>query len=249
MSKDKDLTILPVEEPTGLSKLEPKWDDLDERLPKPPFVCVLNAGVASGKTTTIVNMLYNPNFYRGLFDSIIIMSPTIENDLTWHTALNDDTVTVITGDKLDQTDDIIKAIFNVKTKEVQEAEERGEIPKQTLLILDDMLGMLGKKFDNMITRHRHPRISVLVTTQDFRSMPPKVRSNASHYMIYRTQNQKELAKIIEEFANNYGTQKFQECYDMCTREKHSFMCLHQRDKKIYKKFDELIYDANSKPQA
>lgn len=240
----KDLTILPVELPEGLDELEPKWKNLDPRLPKPPFVMVFNAGVANGKTTTIMNLLYNPSFYRELFDSIIVMSPTIENDLTWHTALQDDTVSVVTGDKLDQTDDIIDAIFKLKTREVQEAEQNGETPKQTLLILDDMLGMLGKKFDNMITRHRHPRISIMVTTQEFRALPPKVRTNASHYLIFRTQNQKELAKIVEEFANNYGIEKFLECYEKCTQERYSFMTLHQRTKQIYKKFDQLVYDAH-----
>jgi hypothetical protein len=245
---EKDLSVLPVKDPDNIKMYDEKWDNLDPRLPKPPFVFVFNAGVASGKTTTMMNLIYNPNFYRGLFDSIVIISPTIENDLTWKTALEDETVTVITGDQLEKADDIVDAIFQVKVKEMAEIEQEGLIPKQTLLILDDCLGLLGKKFARMITRHRHPRISVMVSTQDFRSIPIQCRQNASHYLIYRTQNHKELGKLVEEFGSIYGVQNFEDCFRECTKEKYHFMFLHQRDRKIYKDFDTLLYDGNEKTQ-
>lgn len=243
--KEKDLTIYPVK----LENLEdPKWNQLDERLPKPPFLIVLQGPCASGKSVTLVNMLYNDNYYRDLFDHVVIISPTIENDLTWKIALEDESVTIITGDDLEDVDSVVDAIFQVQLKKVQLAESTHTQIPHLLMIIDDCLGMLGKKFARLCTKHRHPRISILVTTQDFRSIPLQCRSNASHYMIYRTHNKRELGKMIEEFGGQYGTDNFMKLYNQATDERYSFLVLHNRTVKAYKRFDQLLYDRHSEKQ-
>lgn len=234
----KDLTIYPVK----VEELEdPKWDTLDHRLPKPPFLLVLNAPCAGGKTTTIVNMLYNDNYYRDMFDSVVIFSPTIENDLTWQIAREDDKNTIITGEQLEQIDDLVETIYNIQLEKVKKAEEEHRTIPHLLMIIDDCLGLLGKKFARMCTRHRHPRVSVMVSTQDFRSLPVQCRQNASHYMIYRTHNKKELGKMLDEFAGMYGTDNFMRLYDAATDERFSFLVLHNRTVEAYKKFDTFLW--------
>lgn len=237
--KQKDLTILPVR----MDEVhDERWDDLDERLPKPPFIIVINAPVASGKTTSIVNMLYNDNYYRDKFDSVVIFSTSIENDLTWKVAIEDDKNTIITGDKLKGIDDIVETIFKIQKEKVTAAERDKTVIPHLLMIFDDCLGMLGNKFGNACSRHRHPRISMMVASQDFRSIPLLTRQNASHYMIYRTHNDKEVGKMAEEFGGQYGTKRFLELYQQATAERYSFLTLHKRTVKAYKRFEELLYD-------
>ena len=60
--------------------------EIDGRLPKPPFVMLLNMKVASGKTITISNFLLKSTMYgydekgNHCFDQIYIFSPTLKND-------------------------------------------------------------------------------------------------------------------------------------------------------------------------
>lgn len=236
-----EIEILPIIEKDD--PLPDQWKDLHPVLPKPPFVLVLNAGVASGKSTTLVNMLYRPEIYRGKFDSVIVISPTIYNDPAWREVRDsDESLTIFSGDDVQQTDDILRAIYSMRVQQVNESEREGKKKEQTLIVLDDCLGYFGKGFDQIVSRHRHPGISFIVTTQDFRSIPKICRNNASHYAIFRTQNDKELGKIVEEFASNYGTKNFMDCYRECTADRYSFMLLHQRTRKIYKSLGKLVYE-------
>lgn len=235
----KDLTILPIKQHV---LEDPKWDSIDHRLPKPPFVLVSQGPAASGKSWSMINMLYNANYYRGMFDSIVIMSPTIENDLSWAMALQDERNTIITGEQLDDLDNLIQKIYDIQLGKVTKALDEGRPPPHMLMIIDDCLGLLGKKFGRICTRHRHPRISIIVSTQDFRAMPLQTRQNASHYMIFKTHNEKELAKIAEEFGGMYGSKRILELYHQATDEPFSFLTLHNRTVKAYKKFDQLLYE-------
>lgn len=239
MSKSEhDLKIYPVK----VSQLEdPKWDNLHENLPKPPFLIVLNAPCAGGKSTTMMNMLYNDGYYRDMFDSVVIFSPTIENDLTWEIAVQDDKNTIITGDKLEKLDELCESIYNIQLEKVKMAESNGTTIPHLLMIIDDCLGLLGKRFARMCTRHRHPRVSILVSTQDFRSIPLQTRQNASHYMIYETHSKKELGKMVEEFGGQFGADRLMDLYRQATEERYSFLVLDKRKVKAYKRFDTPLW--------
>jgi hypothetical protein len=237
-TNQKNLTVLPVIMPDD--DMDEKWNALDPRLPKPPFLMVFNAPVASGKTTLLMNLIYNDNYYKDLFDSIVIISPTIENDSTWRTALDDDRIMIVSGDRLDQADDIIEEIYKNQMEKVIISKKEKKTKPHILIILDDMLGLIGKQFDLLCTRHRHPAISILIATQDFRSLKNKCRQNASQYVIFRTNNKKELAKMEEEFSSNFPD--FLTLYNEATQEKHSFLTIHQRTVKAYKRFEELLWE-------
>lgn len=232
----KDLKILPVKTD---EMPDARWDVLDPRLPRPPFLMVLNAPVASGKSTAIINFLYNDNYYRDLFDSIIVVSPTIANDISWKVALTDDRVKIVTGDRIDQADDIIRELYERQLELVKKANEDGTVRPHILLILDDCIGLLGKEFENLCTRHRHPCISMMVSTQNFRSLGIKCRQNASQHVIFRTNNLKELAKMNDEFSSNFPG--FMKIYDEATRDPYSFLVINQRTVSAYKRFEEKLW--------
>lgn len=52
----------------------------DTLIPRHPFTMQINASKAGGKTTTILNMLINPNMYKKKFHRIIWISPTATLD-------------------------------------------------------------------------------------------------------------------------------------------------------------------------
>ena len=202
-----------------------------------PFLMVIQASVRSGKTNLIVNLLYNKAFnYKKLFEEIIFISPTIENDETGTIIMKDDDIIKIT-DRLDQLDLILESIVEIQKDKLKD--ER----THTLIIMDDCLGLIrtlgGSYFATLCSKFRHWKVSLWVTTQNFRSLPPTCRYNSSSYIIFRTNNSKELSKMEEEFQSNFP---FHELYERATRERFSFLYLNMEALTAYRSFEEKIFD-------
>lgn len=70
------LQIKQIPLPSGADHPNPPND----ALPKHEFSMGFIAQKGAGKTTTLMNILH---FYKGYFHSIIIFSPTIDNDEKW----------------------------------------------------------------------------------------------------------------------------------------------------------------------
>ena len=231
---DNKLQILPVKKiEKGSNK---KLEGIPDPLLKPQFLLIIVGPVRSGKGNLLVNLLENTNFgYRQFYDDTLYISPTIENDITGTAIKKDEKIQKI-SDNLEDVDLILSSIVDIKNK------QQGDEKTNTLIVLDDMLGMLKQKsyFSNLCTRYRHPRISLIVTTQSFRSLPAVCRVNASGYIIFKTHNKKEYMKMEEELEGNFP--QFSELYKEATEEKYNFLFLNMEKKKAYKNFDTLLWE-------
>ena len=227
-----DLEILPV-------KSLPEYDveklkKLHINLPKPPFLGILQGSVRSGKSNLVMNLIYNKHFYRGIFDRIFYISPTVNNDLTLQFLKNDEDVDKIT-DNLDDIDDIVKEIVNHK-KEDEELKE-----EQWLFVLDDMIGLIKNKgyISSYATKFRHDKNSLIFLSQNFRSIPPIIRVNAGWYCIWKTTNHKEYSKIEDEFSSLFPN--FIQLYNESTDKPYNFLFLDLKKIKAYHNFNKLLY--------
>ena len=231
-----DLRILPVKKkPDNIVKGK---KSVPEPLPKPPFLMVVNAPVRSGKTNLLIGLLYLPSFnFREYFDEIIYISPTIANDDTGKAAMDDEKVIKIT-DNLEDIDLILESIVELQKK--KDKKDR----KETLIILDDMLGLIKNQgqsfFAALCSKYRHFRLSLIISSQSFRALPPLCRYNATAYIIFKTHNKKELTKMQEEFEGNFPD--FLKLYEDATSERYSFLYLNQEKVKAYRNFIDLIYE-------
>jgi len=63
--------------------------------------------------------------------------------------------------------------------------------------------------------------------------------NSSQYILFRTNNKKELAKLEEEFSGNFPS--FMELYNRGTQEKYSFLYLDNEKIEAHRNFTELLY--------
>ncbi len=208
------------------------FDDLDDRLLKPPFLLVVNGSVRTGKSTLIMNLIYNKHFYKNRFAKIIFISPTSLNDLTLKHLAEDDDIMKI-SENLEKIDDIMKIIITEKDKD---DEERGQ---HYLCIFDDMLGYVKPKsyVSYLCSRFRHFKLSLVFTSQGFRSIPLIIRTNASAYLLFRTTNKKEYKKYVEEFEGVY--EHFEELYEYATKHPYHFLYLNLRDGSAHHNFDGL----------
>lgn len=210
-----------------------KFAHIKEPLLRPPFIGVVNGGVRSGKSNVLMNFIYNKEFYHETFDKIIFISPTVNNDITLkHLAEDDDIIKI--DDELDNLDSILKTI--VETKEDNEDEKK----EYYLIILDDCLGYIKPRSyaSYLCSRYRHFKLSLIFTSQNFRSIPNIIRTNATFYLIFRTTNKKEEIKYEEEFSGIF--KNWDELYEEGTSEPYSFLYLDLRKCCAYKNFDEKL---------
>lgn len=80
---DYDLSIRRIQLP-GVKSFPPVANRV---LPQHPFQLQMSAQPGSGKTNLLVNFITRPEFYKGYFHRIIIISPSIKTDDKWYYAL------------------------------------------------------------------------------------------------------------------------------------------------------------------
>jgi hypothetical protein len=112
----------------------------------------------------------------------------------------------------------------------------------TLIIIDDCLGYIkrGSYLTYLCTRYRHWKISLIITSQDFRSVSNIIRANASGYILYKTPNKKELQKLEDEFESIVP--EFRALYDYATNELYNFLFINLRNLDVYHNFTKKLYD-------
>lgn len=224
------LKVLPVK-----GKNADHWPKLDKRLPQPPFLGIVQGGVRSGKSVLMTNLVLNPSFYRDdIFDHVVVVSPTCHNDDSLKPLAECCTVFA------EYDDEIVESLVKIANKQ----REKGEKIDHVLLILDDCVGMIqrGSAIANLCTRYRHYKISIIITSQLFRAVPNVCRTNMSFYIIFKTENAKELAKMEEELGTTIPN--FMKLYSAATKEKYHFMYINFRHMSVYENFEKLLWQKN-----
>ncbi len=194
-------------------------------LMKTPFSLLLIANKGAGKTTTLCNIM---RYYRGHFDEIHLFSPTVHLDNKWACMI----------DEFELDDEHIHESYEekyvkklVKSIEKFNINKRGGDKVKILMIFDDIVMDLPKNnrrtiFNKLSMNHRHYFISTMVISQSFKALDTKVRSNATAFALYRTENIEEKLKIVKELAGSVGRKKFTEIYNMATGKKFGFLFIN-----------------------
>ena len=235
-----DINIYPVKIELNEEEkiLKKKWEVLSEALPHDNFILLMMAPPRSGKSVLIMNLLFNEIFnYKKIYDKIIFISPTLLNDKTLkHVVEDEDIIKIHEYEDISNIDGVIKGIID----------DQKETKQHTLIILDDMVGQLGnnnKELNTLATRYRHFNISMIITSQNYKSFGVLLRNCASHWIFFKTQMLKEIGKICEDM-NSYPN--FKELYNKATNERYSFIYIDQNALKVYKKFNEILYSPEMK---
>lgn len=225
--------ILPVNKP----KNDDSFDSIQEPLPKPPFNAMLYAPVNSGKSNLIINLLYRSGGYtKKVFSGgIFFFSPNVYNDeiFDMNVAMDEDIGKF--DQDLEYVDHYVKEI--VSRQQEKPKKER----KPMLLIFDDCLGYVNPfgYISKFSTRNRQLKISMMFTVQVFRAIPNFIRINCKWILFFKTHNEEEKKKIVEEM-NMFP--EFETYYDIATQEQYSFLYANLKERKLYRKFDELMWE-------
>jgi len=226
------LKILPIKKITKEIKT-----NIPDPIPKPPFTLIAIAPTKSGKSLLFTNMIYR--WFKPEFEEIIYISPTIHLDKTLENniSVDEDIVKVDDEEDLKNVDSILNEM--VKSQKEKPKEER----KHILIVLDDMISYFKSNGKSMLndlpSLSRHYNISFIISTQVYNAPPPRLRKNASHYIIFRLFNKKDLKQIEEEIGSNF--EDFEEKYQEAIKEPYSFLYLDNRDMKMFERFEKLLW--------
>jgi len=227
----KELKILPVRK---LNKKNPKHLKLHPVLPRPPCLIALIGNTNCGKSVWILNWVYR--FYPKYFEQIYWISSTLLNDETTWAIRQDEKIIKIT-DGLDNLDEILMDIV----AQQQEDKEEGKKVDDVLVILDDCLGYLRKgAIETLCSRMRHYKMTILVTTQNFMGMPPAMRYNVFHYVLFKLNSKKELSKVVQELEQLFPN--FMEIYNEGLKKKYNFLFIDVKKQIIRENFGRILYE-------
>lgn len=105
-------------------------------------------------------------------------------------------------------------------------------PKVTWIIFDDLvgLGVFNKKaksiISNLTIKHRHLKTNLIFTTQNYRQLPPVIRSNIDIYCIFKSNSYNEiLNKVFDDISGVISMNDFIELYEHATDEKNDCLTI------------------------
>jgi hypothetical protein len=157
----------------------------------------------------------------------------------------------------------IKNINNIETNDLEMLEANdfmppdeiyGEIkPKINFIIFDDLigLGVFNKKakslISNLTIKHRHLKTNLIFTTQQYRQIPPVIRTNIDIYCIFKSNSYNEiLNKVFDDISGMISMADFIELYEYATNEKNDCLTIinNSMDKKgvsFYKNWNKELF--------
>ena len=233
-SKGVDLNVYTISKDDD----KPTWER-EIPLPLPGsggecFVMALIGPRSSGKSVVINNLILRDEMLRGLFEEILIISPTIHSDSSSRFLIQEAGKENVYEA---YSEDIIQGLINsVKDKDKHERSMK-------LIILDDVIGSIPKYNSlvyNLTSKARHWSISMIISSQNLRELPPVCRNNTTHWAFFRSGNLKEIEKMMEELGSLGSKENCLALYQECVEEPHKFMYIDEKYN-VYKTFTEHIW--------
>tara|TARA_R100000655_G_C2995722_1_gene193698 strand:- start:909 stop:1673 length:765 start_codon:yes stop_codon:yes gene_type:complete len=211
-------------------------------LAKKPFIYLFVGAKGSGKTTTAISLLTQkkPPYraYYGSQHDIILNIP--KNSLE---SINN---------KLIKNHDKDKVYGNFDINFLQELEEissaNAEADFFTMALIDDASSKLKQKginetFTNLIHRHRHLKLSLLVLVQDLVSVGLSIRRNVDGVFFWRPLNAKMTTAFVDEYLPDFTKDEVDELFNYVFQKKGDFLFVKTSTIPVeyYKNFNKLEF--------
>jgi len=217
---------------------------IPEPLSKTSFVYLIVGSKGQGKSslmTSIVTEKKKPfKAYRGKFDEIILNMPK-------------SSAASIKGNPFGSLpkENIIGNFDEKLLQHIYEtAEERSAEGEYTLAIIDDASAKLKSNkaiidgLTQLVHKHRHLRLSLMILVQDLVSVPLGIRKNADAIFYFRPTNEKANIIFREEFLGGFSKEETSKLMDDIFKKKGDFLMvkLSTAPFEYYRNFNRIILE-------
>ena len=193
---------------------------------KLPFRMIIAGNSGSGKTQTLLNLLYNmPNTFEKIFIVTKNKDEPLYNYL--EDKLGKDGLSVKEGiSELPDIDSLDKEQNN-------------------LIVLDDLVNEPLKQqrpICDYFIRARKKNASIIYISQSFYQVPKLIRDNISYLIIKQVSSMKNLTMICRECSLGIDKTQLKNIYDDATKSKQDFLLIDlegDKDERFRKNFDEI----------
>ena len=197
----------------------------DKHFIKIPFRMLICGNSGSGKTSTLMNLIYN---MPDTFEEIIICCKSKSEPL------------------YEYLEDKFKKDRSVKIMEFGKdgLPDIDKMDKETqrLLVFDDLVNEKDQKqICEAFIRARKKNCSLCYLSQSYYAVPKMIRNNLTYIIIKQLSSLKNLTMIMREYALGVDNKKLKEMYDDSTANKMGFLMLDlegESSKRFRSGFDE-----------
>ena len=190
-----------------------------------PHISLLAGRKGSGKTQLLLKLLKDREGFRGVYEEIIIVSPTFRLQEAWQ-SLSPEGITVYEG----FSEEILNKIY-----------ESQKPYTKSLLILDDngedLRRVNQSVFNKLISNSRHLNCSMIVLLQKISQAPTILRTNADVFAVFSACSVRETDMLWAEIGILQKKVFYQIFTDATTDQFSCFVCSMQNGKlRFYKNF-------------
>jgi len=193
---------------------------------KLPFRMIIAGNSGSGKTQTLLNLLYN-------------MPDTFEN-IYITTKNKDEPLYNYLEDKLkEQGLKITEGLENLPDLDSMDKEQN------TLIVLDDLVNEPAKQqrpIADYFIRARKKNCSLIYISQSFYQVPKLIRDNITYLIIKQVSSMKNLTMICRECSLGVDKKQLKKIYDDATQSKQDFLLIDlegDKSERFRKNFDSV----------
>ena len=227
-----------------LKRVDMKCDKLiDKKLLKYPMVSdcfafhhftVICGGMGSGKSSLIRSFFDDKELWKKTYQNIIVVMPfasrnSLEKDIY---------------ECLPEEQQFGELTADVLEKIIEMCKENSSEDENTIVIIDDFQSVfkdkeVEKKMNELVLMMRHIHTSVVLLQQNYKKLPATLRDLIFNLIIFNNLSKRALTQIFEEQFQDHSD-KFLDILKIAFKEKHDWLCINTKSKKIYRMFDEVV---------
>lgn len=215
-----------------------------------PFICFVIGTTISGKTTSIINLLFQKKMLGPLFTRVIVCTPTAKQDENWHKVIEK-------KDNVFLYQELTPFVKKDLETQSADAKQNNDNDFFQALVIDDAVagkqGLPGATIQNFSTVARHTIDALFFLSHTYKtSARTAMRSQIKCFIIMRSSPEKEREEIFKDVGSYFGSKDnlerlWDESIEKGTedKDKYNFMFLNLCTKCVWKNLNELLYNGCS----
>lgn len=215
-----------------------------------PFICFVIGTTISGKTTSIINLLFQKKMLGPLFTRVIVCTPTAKQDENWHKVIEK-------KDNVFLYQELTPFVKKDLETQSADAKQNNDNDFFQALVIDDAIagnqGLPGATIQNFSTVARHTIDALFFLSHTYKtSARTAMRSQIKCFIVMRSSPEKERDEIFKDVGTYFGSKDnlerlWDENIEKGTdeKDKYNFLFLNLVTKCVWKNLNELLYNGRS----